>query len=123
MVLHDLAPGNTLRTLGRDIHIFDVDAFTREYFRRELKFALPPVVQGPDTIRPDQRCCRKIGVEVSFNVLIIFSCLFLHPHPNTSAQQATGLGFHNGDRTIKSSHGVRSTDYLQRKEDLEKTRR
>ena len=94
VAVRDLAPGNTIRALGRDIHIFDADSFTREYFRRELKLALPPVVPGPDSIRPDQ-----------------------------SAQQATGLGFHNGERAVKTSHGVRSTDYLQRKDDLEKTRR
>jgi hypothetical protein len=91
--LRDLAPGNVLRALGREIHIFDADSFTRDYFRRELLLALPPVVAGPDSIRPDQ-----------------------------SAQQATGLGFHK-DRNMKQSHGVRSTDYFQRKEDLEKTRR
>lgn len=91
--LRDLAPGNVLRALGREIHIFDADAFTRDYFRRELLLVLPPVVAGPDSIRPDQ-----------------------------SAQQATGMGFHK-DRNVKLSHGVRSTDYLQRKEDLEKTRR
>ena len=92
--LLDLVPGNVLRSLGREIHIFDADTFTRDYFRRELKIALPPVVAGPNAIRPDQ-----------------------------SAQQATGLGFNKEVPMKKKTHGVRSTDYSQRKEDLEKTRR
>ena len=29
VVVRDLAPGNTIRALGRDIHIFDADSFTR----------------------------------------------------------------------------------------------
>ena len=31
--LRDLAPGNVVKILGREIHIFDADKFTRDYFR------------------------------------------------------------------------------------------
>ena len=41
--------------------------------------------------------------------------------PDQSAQQATGLGFI--EAPVKTYFGVRSTDYHQRKSDLEKTRK
>jgi hypothetical protein len=41
--LEDLAVGNVVSILGQEIHIYDADKFTRDYFRRELKLVLPPV--------------------------------------------------------------------------------
>jgi hypothetical protein len=49
--LRDLAPGNVINILGRDIHLYDADKFTRDYFRRELKLVLPPVMEGPQAMR------------------------------------------------------------------------
>eukprot|EP00596_Hydrurales_sp_CCMP1899_P008495 CAMPEP_0119045416 /NCGR_PEP_ID=MMETSP1177-20130426/39552_1 /TAXON_ID=2985 /ORGANISM="Ochromonas sp, Strain CCMP1899" /LENGTH=677 /DNA_ID=CAMNT_0007017137 /DNA_START=91 /DNA_END=2121 /DNA_ORIENTATION=+ len=93
--LRDLAPGNVINILGRDIHLYDADKFTRDYFRRELKLVLPPVMEGPEAMRVDQ-----------------------------SAQQATGLGFRqSGSSMQRTNFGVRSTDYLHKKNENEKNKR
>jgi len=93
VTLQDLVPGNVVSMLGRDFHITDADAFTRDYFKRELNIILPPAISRPETMMRD-----------------------------IAAQYATGLGMKTKSLS-KDSFNTMSTDYLNTKAILEKTNR
>jgi EF-hand domain-containing protein 1 len=53
LILTDLAPGNSIHVLGREIFINDCDNFTRDYFRKELDLVLSSKLNEPSSIRED----------------------------------------------------------------------
>lgn len=99
VTIEDLAVGNVLMVLGQEIHITDADAFTYDYFRRELNIQLSRPLQKPES----------------------------HVFTN-GAQFATGQFSETTLLADKESaiHGdvrTRSSDYFAKKESLDKTSR
>lgn len=87
----DFMVGRSFTALGHEFFITDCDKFTREYYRRELKIILEEGYDRPERV-----------------------------DPGAGAETATGLGV-TRPISAKKNNSTCSSDYLARKEQLNKT--
>lgn len=90
----DFLVGRSAIILGHEFHFADCDAFTREYYRRDLGIIQPEKLEEPNTMKS-----------------------------TAGAESATGLGLKYENPNLRKSLGTRSVDYLDRKVQLDKTNR
>lgn len=93
----DFAVGNSIDVLGQKILITDADAFSRDYFRKQLNIVLSPAMTPPDPPRSDHGAALATGF-----------CSNPGPRVNSSTTGA---------------YGTRSSDYNDKRAQFDKTMR
>jgi hypothetical protein len=119
ITVQDLKVGGTLTLLGHDFFITDCDSFTRGYFR---------YVYFCQTYR------QFISVNnVFFTIRRTYEVILADPeprpdvkNPDIGAQNSTGLGMTDrqiasGQSLKKKAQGTRSQNYLEKREQIDKT--
>jgi hypothetical protein len=110
--LQDFQPGCSVQLVGQEFHITDADAFTRDYFQRELNITLPPPVRPRTASQRSLSRSFAPGLDQRDKSHVLGS------------QFATGLG--PNEATVlhhDSNNNTCSTDYLVTKQSLDKTNR
>jgi hypothetical protein len=110
--LQDFQPGSSIQLVGQEFYITDADAFTRDYFQRELNIMLPPPVRPRTASQRSLSRSFAPGLDQRDKSHVLGS------------QFATGLG--PSEATVlhhDSNNNTCSTDYLVTKQSLNKTNR